>query len=112
MPVYNVAISVRPKKSAKPVEISLSRPFAEWFDLAGHFIVPPFQTMLATSVPAIGQLDPKRVAPAQAAGVEAADQKYSAEMLDMLAASTPGMGSTGSSAGSISAKKGGKRRKA
>ena len=107
VPMYNLAIEITPKNSTKAQTIKVSRPFNEWFDAAGRFVAVPFQTMLATSVPAIGQLDTKRVAPPP----EAADQKYSAEMLDMLASSTSDA-QDASTTGSVSAKKGGKRRKA
>ena len=111
IPTYNVAVTVTPKGSSTTRTINLSRSFTEWFDAAGHFVAPPFQSMLATSIPTIGKLDPKRVAPVASLPQEAADQKYSAEMLDMLAASTTGS-DTANATGSLSAKKGGKRRKA
>jgi len=109
VPMYNVTIVVTPKNSAKGQTIKLSRPFSEWFDAGGRFVAAPFQTILATSVPSIGQLDSKRVVVAPVA--EAADQKYSAEMLDVLAAATSDT-QTASATGSLGAKKGGKRRKA
>ena len=111
VPIYNVTISITPKDSAKTDTITLSRPFSEWFDAAGQFVAAPFQTILASSVPVIGRLDPKRLAAPGGAEKELADQKYSAEMLDMLAASTSGAHDA-STTGSVSAKKGGKRRKA
>ena len=107
VPTYNLTIEITPKDSAKAQTINLSRPFSEWFDAAGRFVAPPFQTMLATSVPTIGRLDAKRVAPPS----EAANQKYSVEMLDVLAASTSETHEV-STTGSVSTKKGGKRRKA
>ena len=107
VPIYNVTIAITPRRSAKVQTIKLSRPFSDWFDGAGKFVAAPFQTMLATSVPTIGQLDSKRLAPV----AEAADQKYSAEMLDVLAASTS-EGQDAGATGSVGVKKGGKRRKA
>ncbi|KXJ92002.1 microsomal signal peptidase 25 kDa subunit-domain-containing protein [Microdochium bolleyi] len=65
VPIYNMTISITPKgSSTKPSSIEINRSFTEWFDSAGHFIALPFQTMLATAVPVIGQADPKRVASA------------------------------------------------
>lgn len=116
VPIYNVSISIQPK-TGKPSKIELSRPFAEWFDVAGHFIAAPFQTMFASNVSAIGKLDAKRANPAIAnaatasASVEAPDQKYSAEMLEMLSGGPASGTDMASSTGSVS-KKGGKRRKA
>jgi len=117
VPVYEVTIQSTPKNSSEPQTVKLSRPFTEWFDGAGRFIAPQFQTMLATSVPAIGKLDPKRVAPAARPAPGASDQKYSAEVLDILAAAATGAEAEAEAAGptrSVSAKnkKGGKRRKA
>ncbi|KFY63696.1 hypothetical protein V497_01933, partial [Pseudogymnoascus sp. VKM F-4516 (FW-969)] len=40
---------------------TLSRPFADWFDSAGHFVALPFQQMLAGAAPVIGKADPGRV---------------------------------------------------
>jgi len=74
--------------------------------------------MLASGVPAIGKLDPKRVASSApaAASQESLDQKYSPEVLEMLAAAsaadTNNSNSTASVTGSLSAKKGKQRRKA
>ncbi|KAI0022323.1 microsomal signal peptidase 25 kDa subunit-domain-containing protein [Xylariomycetidae sp. FL0641] len=62
-PTYYVTITVTPPKSSgKPQVVEFARPFKNWFDAQGHFIAPPFQTMLATSVPVIAQADPKRIA--------------------------------------------------
>lgn len=101
IPQYNLTITIQPK-SGKPQTISMSRPFAEWFDAAGHLVAPPLQTMLATAIPAVGRLDPKRVV--------SQSQSYTPDMLDALAAAT----STGSETPQAEAggKKGGKRRKA
>jgi len=65
VPVYNMTIATTPKGSKTPTStVEIKRSFTEWFDSAGHFIALPFQTMLATAVPVIGQADPKRVASA------------------------------------------------
>lgn len=54
-------------KGSKSSHLELQKSFTEWFDVAGHFIVPPFQSMLAASVPLIATADPKRVAATVAA---------------------------------------------
>ncbi|TPX08784.1 uncharacterized protein E0L32_009724 [Thyridium curvatum] len=123
VPVYNLSVTTTSSTKSgagAPQTVKIARSFSEWFDAAGHFVAPPFQTMLATGVPAIGKLDKKRVAAAAgaptSAGASAAaaspaetQGQYSQEMLDALAAaSADGASSTGSTTG----KKGGKRRKA
>ncbi|KAK8056276.1 hypothetical protein PG993_001503 [Apiospora rasikravindrae] len=66
IPIYKMKITVT-SKGGKPNHIELQKSFTEWFDAAGHFIVPPFQSMLATSVPLIATADPKRGAAAATA---------------------------------------------
>ncbi|KAK0628466.1 microsomal signal peptidase 25 kDa subunit-domain-containing protein [Bombardia bombarda] len=97
----------------------LTRPFTEWFDGAGHFVAAPFQAMLASSIPVVGRLDPKRVA-AAATETSSFESKYSAEILQALenAESAAEVISTATSVDAAAtttgtpAKKGGKRRKA
>ncbi|KAL1895085.1 hypothetical protein Sste5346_005507 [Sporothrix stenoceras] len=121
-PIYNVEITVTSKSSKNPSKISISRPFSEWFDSAGTFVAAPFQTVLATAVPAIGQADPKRVAAATtstsaAAPVASAETTaYNPAVLEMLAANAATEVSESDSAAASATgtvgKKGGKRRKA
>ncbi|KAK7757756.1 hypothetical protein SLS62_000134 [Diatrype stigma] len=95
VPVYNVKITVTPagsgsgssSKQAPSQTIELDRSFTGWFDVQGHFVALPFQTMLATAVPAIGKADPKRVAAAAtAAPPSGAAGSYSSELLEADAA--------------------------
>ncbi|KAK8114645.1 uncharacterized protein PG998_000861 [Apiospora kogelbergensis] len=72
IPIYKMKITTT-SKGGKPSHLELQKPFTEWFDAAGHFIVPPFQSMLATSVPLIATADPKRVAATVAAQGSASD---------------------------------------
>lgn len=110
-PTYRLSISVIPKGSATAQNLTIARAFNEWFDSAGHFVAAPFQTMLATAVPAIGKLDSKRLKTAASTSMPADSQrKYDPEVLDaLLAASTSG---TATGAEPSTAKKGGSRRKA
>ncbi|KIH91263.1 signal peptidase protein complex [Sporothrix brasiliensis 5110] len=125
-PVYNVDITITSKSKAVAQKIAVSRPFSEWFDSAGSFIAAPFQAVLATAVPAIGQADPRRVAsvapateasaapaPAPATSSQAA---YSPAVLEMLAAGAAADASESDSgvatATGTAGKKSGKRRKA
>ncbi|ORY62241.1 microsomal signal peptidase 25 kDa subunit-domain-containing protein [Pseudomassariella vexata] len=103
VPIYNVKITVK-SKAGKQSTIDIAKSFTEWFDSAGHFIAPPFQTVLASSVPMIAKADPKRAAKSES-GSDFAD--LDPGLLDQLAA---GSGSTtGAEAGSG---KKSKRRKA
>ncbi|KAK7700282.1 hypothetical protein SLS64_011095 [Diaporthe eres] len=108
VPIYNLTITIAPK-TGPPTTINLSRSFTEWFDAAGRFVATPFQTMLASTVPVIGTLDPKR---AKAPAAASAPPQYTDEELTaMLAAAGASPDDTAEATGS-SAKKGGKRRKA
>ncbi|KAG6362245.1 hypothetical protein INS49_010475 [Diaporthe citri] len=108
VPIYNLTITIAPK-TGSPTTINLSRSFTEWFDAAGRFVATPFQTMLASTVPVIGTLDPKR---ANAPATQSAPPQYSEEELSaILAAAGASPDDTAEATGS-SAKKGGKRRKA
>ncbi|GAB1311320.1 Signal peptidase complex subunit 2 [Madurella fahalii] len=113
VPTYYMTIEI--EKKGKKEKLEVSRAFTEWFNAAGHFVAPPFQTVLASAVPVIGKLDPKRVASA-AEGKDDAVPAYTPEMLAMLAeANVSVVGSaaeTAASGAESSGKKGGKRRKA
>ncbi|KAK3372550.1 microsomal signal peptidase 25 kDa subunit-domain-containing protein [Podospora didyma] len=112
-PQYHVTVQVTPKGgngSSKKLEIS--RPFAEWFDGTGAFVAAPFQSMLASAVPVIGKLDPKRAAaPAEIEGASIASS-YTPELLDALAKDFGSNTEAATGVETASAKKGGKRRKA
>lgn len=115
VPIYNLAITISSPKSGKPQTMNLSRSFTEWFDETGHFVVTPFQSMLATSVPVVGTLDPSRVnadtkETTPAANNAVGGAEYTAEELDAILAATGADANTAEVTGS-SAKKGGKRRK-
>ncbi|KAK5988912.1 Signal peptidase complex subunit 2 [Cladobotryum mycophilum] len=58
-PIYKLAITITPK-SSKPQKFEVTKPFATFFDESGYFVAVPFQEILATTVPVIGQRDPKR----------------------------------------------------
>lgn len=109
-PIYHLSITLTPKSGgAKPKNLSLSRSFTEWFDEKGHFVATPFQIMLASNVPTVGRLDPKR---AQVIGAPTAGQENltstTAEDLDAMIA---GDGAITAETTGSSAKKGGKKRK-
>ncbi|KAK8089075.1 signal peptidase complex subunit SPC2 [Apiospora hydei] len=109
IPIYKMKITVT-SKGGKPNHIELQKSFTEWFDAAGHFIVPPFQSMLATSVPLIATADPKRVAAAATAQDPTSDfVNMNQDVLNALAAGED-VGSA-TSADATSGKKS-KRRKA
>lgn len=43
-------------------EVKIQAPFTQWFTADGYFVAKPFQEWLASSVPLIGQVDPKNAA--------------------------------------------------
>ncbi|KFZ16733.1 hypothetical protein V502_04938, partial [Pseudogymnoascus sp. VKM F-4520 (FW-2644)] len=59
-PIYTLTITSQSATAPTATTTTLSRPFADWFDSAGHFVALPFQQMLASSAPAIGKADPGR----------------------------------------------------
>ncbi|KAI2616543.1 SPC25-domain-containing protein [Hypoxylon sp. NC1633] len=115
VPIYNVKITVTPPKGkgkgeaqAKPQTIELARSFTEWFDVQGHFIARPFQTLFVAAVPLIAAADPKR---AQAVGATPDYMQADPSVLDAIAASdSTATGATGAEAASSGKKS--KRRKA
>lgn len=59
--IYNLTATYTYASSPKiPNSVSISKPFAEWFDASGKFVALPFQQMLASEVPVIGKADPAR----------------------------------------------------
>lgn len=111
MPIYNVKVTVTPKGSKKAQTIEVERSFTGWFDVQGHFVALPFQTLLATSVPAIGQVDPKRVA---ATTTTTAPAGSSSNLLDADAATLDavlGSSSEATGADAAGAAAGGKKTK-
>ncbi|KAI1482469.1 hypothetical protein K445DRAFT_313391 [Daldinia sp. EC12] len=107
VPIYNVKITVTPKNAGAPETIELARSFTEWFDVQGHFIARPFQTVFATAVPLIAKADPKRV---QSSAPVPDFLNADADVLDAIAASQSTTTSTGAEA--TPAGKKSKRRKA
>ncbi|OBT47799.1 hypothetical protein VE00_01558 [Pseudogymnoascus sp. WSF 3629] len=59
-PTYHLTITSQSSTSPAATTTTLSRPFADWFDSAGHFVALPFQQMLAGAAPVIGKADPGR----------------------------------------------------
>ncbi|KAI1288906.1 microsomal signal peptidase 25 kDa subunit-domain-containing protein [Xylaria venustula] len=105
-PIYHVTVEVKPKGSGAN-KIEFARSFTEWFDVQGHFVALPFQTMFATTVPLIAQADPKRAAAATVVPGATA----SSEFLNMDAATLDAIAAAESTATDSVGKKA-KRRKA
>jgi signal peptidase complex subunit 2 len=59
-PVYNLSVTTS-RKGGKKETVSIKKPFNLWFDKAGHFVVLPFQQMLASGVKIVGEADPTKV---------------------------------------------------
>lgn len=79
----------------------MAKPFASFFDESGYFVAVPFQQILATSVPVIGKLDPRRIKS------ESQDMlNANPELLDAILAANNG------AATGVDAPEGGRQRKA
>lgn len=101
-PTYKLSITVTDKSSKSRI-IEVAKPFASFFDESGYFVAVPFQEILATAVPVVGKLDPKRIKSESHEVLNA-----SPELLDaILAANSASASTTGAEAA-----EGGKRRKA
>ncbi|KAL7786771.1 microsomal signal peptidase 25 kDa subunit domain-containing protein [Trichoderma ceciliae] len=101
-PTYRLAVTVTDRSSKSRI-IEVAKPFASFFDESGYFVAIPFQEILATAVPVVGKLDPKRIKSESQDVLNA-----NPELLDaVLAATSPSASSTGAEAA-----EGGKRRKA
>ncbi|KAI3331657.1 microsomal signal peptidase 25 kDa subunit-domain-containing protein [Xylariaceae sp. AK1471] len=111
VPTYHVVVNITPKKGATS-KIEFVRSFTEWFDVQGHFVALPFQSMLATTVPLIATADPKRATATPSSSTSTASPSFmniDAQTLDALAAAeTTGAESNATSSGG----KKSKRRKA
>lgn len=113
VPVYNLAVQttdLSSKKKTPAVDLKIAQPFTAWFDENGRFVPAPFQSMLATAIPAVGLADPKRVAGSDNAATNAAtddDNKFlevDPDTLDALASAE--------ASGAAASNKKAKRRKA
>jgi hypothetical protein len=98
-PTYRLSITVT-DKSAKSHIIEVAKPFASFFDESGYFVAVPFQQILATAVPVIGKVDPRRIKS------ESQDMlNANPELLDAILAANNG------AATGVDASEGGRQRK-
>ncbi|KAI1754120.1 microsomal signal peptidase 25 kDa subunit-domain-containing protein [Xylaria castorea] len=103
-PTYYVVVEITSKGGAVR-KIEFARSFTEWFDVQGHFIALPFQTMLATTVPPIAKADPKRATALPPTSAAESDfLNVDAQTLDALAAAES-TGAESSAAGKKSKKR-------
>jgi hypothetical protein len=61
-PTYTVKVRYT-KAASKWTEAELTSSFAKWFSEDGYFVARPFQHFLASSIPVVGDADPKNAAP-------------------------------------------------
>jgi hypothetical protein len=66
-PLYDVTIkyTTSPTQSGQEPqwqEIKLKAEFRKWFSADGYFVARPFQHFLASSIPIVGEADPKNAA--------------------------------------------------
>ena len=66
-PTYRLSARVASSASGSDYkETSVQAPFMRWFTADGFFVAQPFQQWLASSVPFVGEVDPKSKAGAAA----------------------------------------------
>ena len=62
-PNYQLTIQYQASGSSSDMkEIKIQAPFMQWFTADGFFVSKPFQQWLASSIPLIGEADPKNAA--------------------------------------------------
>jgi hypothetical protein len=61
-PTYTVKVRYT-KSASKWTETEIKSSFAKWFSEDGYFVARPFQHFLASSIPIVGEADPKNIAP-------------------------------------------------
>jgi signal peptidase complex subunit 2 len=61
VPIYNLTVTTYGKGEKVGKTVTVKKPFTQWFDKAGHFVVLPFQQMVASSVKIVGEADPAKV---------------------------------------------------
>ena len=70
--------------------VSIKKPFTQWFDKKGGFVVLPFQQMIASAVDVVGKMDPGKVVKKEkkVASVEDADKSMDDKWASLLAESS------------------------
>lgn len=62
-PTYRLKVRYPSSASSKDVkELELEASFSRWFTADGYIVPQPFQQWLASSIPLIGEADPKNAA--------------------------------------------------
>jgi hypothetical protein len=61
-PTYTLKVRYT-KSASKWTEAQLTSSFAKWFSEDGYFVARPFQHFLASSIPVVGEADPKNAVP-------------------------------------------------
>lgn len=62
MPIYNLSVTTWGKGDKdKGKTVGVKKPFTQWFDRKGGFVVLPFQQMIASAVDVVGKMDPGKV---------------------------------------------------
>ncbi|KAG4438067.1 hypothetical protein IFR05_006433 [Cadophora sp. M221] len=61
VPIYNLTVTTWKKGSKEGKVVGIKKPFTQWFDKKGGFVVLPFQQMIASAVEVVGKMDPGKV---------------------------------------------------
>ncbi|PVH87572.1 SPC25-domain-containing protein [Cadophora sp. DSE1049] len=90
VPIYNLTVTVWKKGEKEGKVIGIKKPFTQWFDKKGGFVVLPFQQMIASAVDVVGKMDPGKVVKKEkkAASVEDADKSMDDKWASLLAESS------------------------
>merc|ERR1712098_331105 len=90
VPIYNLTVTVWKKGEKDGKVVSIKKPFTQWFDKKGGFVVLPFQQMIASAVDVVGKMDPGKVVKKEkkVASVEDADKSMDDKWASLLAESS------------------------
>ncbi|KAK0119950.1 hypothetical protein ONS95_011374 [Cadophora gregata] len=90
VPIYNLTVTVWKKGDKEGKVVGIKKPFTQWFDKKGGFVVLPFQQMIASAVDVVGKMDPGKVVKKEkkVASVEDADKSMDDKWASLLAESS------------------------
>ncbi|KAH7354809.1 microsomal signal peptidase 25 kDa subunit-domain-containing protein [Rhexocercosporidium sp. MPI-PUGE-AT-0058] len=85
VPIYNLTVTTWKKGSKEGKVVGIKKPFTQWFDKKGGFVVLPFQQMIASAVEVVGKMDPGKVVKKEKKVVSVEDGEENKSMDDKWA---------------------------
>ncbi|KAH6723390.1 microsomal signal peptidase 25 kDa subunit-domain-containing protein [Leptodontidium sp. MPI-SDFR-AT-0119] len=86
VPIYNLTVTTWKKGSKEGGKVvGIKKPFTQWFDKKGGFVVLPFQQMIASAVEVVGKMDPGKVVKKEKKVASVEDGKENKSMDDKWA---------------------------